>query len=410
MGARRMPLSTGCSMAAGSWLSIWSRALPGEPVPCSLALDSGPRTRWTRSWSRRRSSSAAPSLRRGIRRTWGAFRQVFATCECLRFEIYGVFRATGAVAKPYDQARAARRATRAPWRLSLQHASASSTAHPIGTRPQPSRAPRFRDRLSHLSLDDAAKILGPDGRRLLTRGGALELAAPDDLRIDEHEARLQWEGGPAGLTSRLFLDPSVRGGLRAVCSACTKPCEHVGGLLSILLEQKTDLGLATPPPDATRATDEEDLVAQALEERAKRAKTERMTVRSVDPSTPWTDYTISNATSGKTYRVALRGDQRGVSYCSCPDFKINTLGTCKHVMKVLARTTAFPREVREKPYRRRRITVHLRYAAAVSVGDQVRVEGRAVHARTDAIPGFPPGTLAPFSNIFRMSSGCTVAR
>ena len=87
VGARRMPLSTGCSMVAGSSLSIWSRALPGEPVPCSLALDSGPRTLWTRLSSRRRSSSAAPSLRRGIRRTWGAFRRVFATCECLRFEI-----------------------------------------------------------------------------------------------------------------------------------------------------------------------------------------------------------------------------------------------------------------------------------------------------------------------------------
>jgi hypothetical protein len=122
-------------------------------------------------------------------------------------------------------------------RLSLPHASASSTAHPMGTLPQPSRAPRFRDRLSHLSFDGASKILGHNGRRLLIRGGALELAAPDDLRIDEHEARVQWEPGPGGLTSRLFFDPSVRGGLRAVCSACTRPCEHVGGLLSILLEQ-----------------------------------------------------------------------------------------------------------------------------------------------------------------------------
>ena len=120
----------------------------------------------------------------------------------------------------------------------------------MGTLPQPSRAPRFRDRLSHLSLEDASKILGPDGRRLLTRGGALELAAPDDLRIDDYEARLQWEPGPGGLTSRLFFDPSVRGGLRAVCSTCTKPCEHVAGLLSILLEQKTELGLATPRSSA----------------------------------------------------------------------------------------------------------------------------------------------------------------
>ncbi len=252
----------------------------------------------------------------------------------------------------------------------------------MGTLPQPSRAPRFRDRLSHLSLEDASRILGPDGRRLLTRGGALELAAPDDLRIDEHEARVQWEPGPGGLTARLFFDPSVRGGLRAVCSACTRPCEHVGGLLSILLEQKTDLGLAAPPPDVIRATDEEDLVAQALEERAKRAKTERMKVRSVDPSTPWTDYTVANEVSGKTYRVALRGDTRGVSYCSCPDFKVNTLGTCKHVMKVLSRTKAFPREVRDKPYRRTRITVHLRYvegiALAVALPQRFTDEVRAI--------------------------------
>jgi superfamily II DNA or RNA helicase len=237
----------------------------------------------------------------------------------------------------------------------------------MSTLPQPSRAPRLRDRLSHLSFDDACKILGPDGKRLLIRGGALELAAPDDLRIDEREARVQWEPGPRGLTSRVFFDPSVRGGLRAVCSACTGACEHVGGLLSILLEQKTELGLAAPPPDVTRTTDEEDLVARALDERAKRAKTERMKVRSVDPSTPWTDYTVSNEISGRTYRVALRGDARGVSYCSCPDFKINTLGTCKHIMKVLSRTMAFPRRVRDKPYRRTRITVHLRYVDGISL-------------------------------------------
>ena len=179
--------------------------------------------------------------------------------------------------------------------------------------------------------------------------------------------RVQWEPGPGGLSSRLFFDPSARGGLRAECSACKKACEHVGGLLSILLEQKTDLGLAVPLPDVTGAADEEDLVTQALEERAKRAKTERMKVIPVDPSTPWTDYAVSNETSGKTYRVALRGESRGASYCSCPDFKINTLGTCKHIMKALSRTKAFPRDVRDRPYRRTRITVHLRYTEGVSL-------------------------------------------
>lgn len=91
-----------------------------------------------------------------------------------------------------------------------------------------------------------------------------------------------------------------------------------------------------------------------------------MKVRSADPATPWTDYTVTNAISGKTYRVALRGEGQGESYCACPDFKTNTLGTCKHIMKLLARSKAFPEAIRAKPYRRTRITVHLRYADRVS--------------------------------------------
>jgi hypothetical protein len=225
----------------------------------------------------------------------------------------------------------------------------------------------LRDRLSHLSFEDACKMLGADGKRLLIKGGQLELASPDDLHIDEREARIVWEPGPGGLWSRVLLDPAAKGKLRAECSACATACVHVGGLLSVLLEQKTDLGLAAPPPDVTHAPDEERLVAQALEERAKRSETDRMTVRSTDPRTPWTDYTVTNSVSGKTYRVALRGEERGVSYCSCPDFKTNTLGTCKHIMKVLIRARAFPKAVRERPFRRQRITVHLRYTDGVSL-------------------------------------------
>jgi hypothetical protein len=243
----------------------------------------------------------------------------------------------------------------------------------------------MRDRLSHLSFDEACRILGPDGRRLLIRGGCLELASPDDLRIDDEEARIAWEPEVGGLSSRVFFDPAARGRLRAECSVCTRACVHVGGLLSILLEQKSDLGLAAPPPDIARPADEDDLVAQALEERAKRAKTERMKIHSTDPKAPWTDYTITNAISGKTYRVALRSEARGVSYCACPDFKTNTLGTCKHIMKVLSRAKAtFPKKVLARPYRRTRITVHLRYeervSFAVALPHALSAEARAIVA------------------------------
>jgi hypothetical protein len=242
----------------------------------------------------------------------------------------------------------------------------------------------MRDRLSHLSFEEACKLLGREGKRLLTRGGQLELTSPDDLRIDDEQAQVTWEPGRRGLRARVFFDPGARGRLRVECSRCKEPCVHVAGLLSILLEQKADLGLAVPPPEAIRSGSEEELVARALEERRQRAKSERMIVRSSDPRIPWTDYTVTSTASGKTYRVALRGEQTGLSYCACPDFKTNTLGTCKHIMKVLARTKAFPDELRAKAYRRKRITVHLRYEGepvlAVALPDVLKDDARTIVA------------------------------
>jgi hypothetical protein len=232
---------------------------------------------------------------------------------------------------------------------------------------KPAHVLSIRDRLSRLTFDEACKILGPEGKRLLVRGGGLEVLSHEAVEIDQHEARVVWEPGPGGLATKIVFDPSVRGQLRVECGFCRAPCVHAGGLLSIVLEQKSDLGLAAPPPDPTHPADERQLVRGALAEREKRAKSERMTVRSSDPSTPWTDYEVTSAQSGKTYRVALRGEERGISYCSCPDFKVNTLGTCKHVMKALKRAQAFPAKVRARPYQRRRVTVHLRYEAGVAL-------------------------------------------
>ena len=45
---------------------------------------------------------------------------------------------------------------------------------------------------------------------------------------------------------------------------------------------------------------------------------------------PYGDYTVKSG-SGRTYRVALRGPALFENYCSCPDFAVNTLGTCKHI-------------------------------------------------------------------------------
>lgn len=226
-------------------------------------------------------------------------------------------------------------------------------------------------------------MLGPDGGRMLIRGGRLDLSSPDDLTIDDDEARIAW---PARVVSRIVFDPASRGGLRTgcTCEAREGACVHVAGLLSILLEQKVDLGLAAPPPELSRVEGEEELVAAAVAEREKRARTERMRIVSLEPSKPWTDYSVTSLGSGKTYRVALRGEVgRGASYCSCPDFRTNTLGTCKHIMKVLAAARRrFSPRVRGKAYRRTRVTVHVRYGErvelAVALPQQLSSGARAI--------------------------------
>lgn len=50
----------------------------------------------------------------------------------------------------------------------------------------------------------------------------------------------------------------------------------------------------------------------------------------------FSDYTVYNPKSESTYKVSVRSIKRDKgNFCSCPDFKINLLGTCKHLEYVL---------------------------------------------------------------------------
>ncbi|MBI3119034.1 MAG: SWIM zinc finger family protein, partial [Candidatus Hydrogenedentes bacterium] len=51
----------------------------------------------------------------------------------------------------------------------------------------------------------------------------------------------------------------------------------------------------------------------------------------------FSDFAVTNPRSKRTYRVAVRGGERGVNFCTCPDFAVNTLGTCKHIEWLLAK-------------------------------------------------------------------------
>src|SRR3989338_7565564 len=45
----------------------------------------------------------------------------------------------------------------------------------------------------------------------------------------------------------------------------------------------------------------------------------------------FSDFSVANPQSGNTYRVAIRSLMPEMNFCSCPDFAVNSLGTCKHV-------------------------------------------------------------------------------
>jgi hypothetical protein len=225
---------------------------------------------------------------------------------------------------------------------------------------KPSAELTLFDTLSRLTFTRAAKLLGPEGNRLIATGGKFDIDLTTQVKFDRDMFRLTLAGAAVTLT----LSPAARHRLEWRCDACEVPCEHAGAAFSLILEEKLALGLAGAPPARApvESVSEEALVAQALAERAERARTEKMRLTSLDSQEIWTDYTLTNAASGKSYRVALRGWQRGQSYCSCRDFRKNTLGTCKHILHALEKVRRrFSDSRRNRPYRRRDISVHLSY-------------------------------------------------
>ena len=225
---------------------------------------------------------------------------------------------------------------------------------------KPSTELTLFDTLSRLTFTRAAKLLGPKGDRLIVTGGKFDIDLTTQVKFDRDMFRLTLDGAAVTLT----LSPAARHRLEWRCDACEVPCEHAGAAFSLILEEKLALGLAGAPPARAPAESlsEEALIAQALAERAERARTEKMKLTSLDSREIWTDYTLTNAASGKSYRVALRGWQPRQSYCSCPDFRKNTLGTCKHILHALEKVRRrFPESQRNRPYRRRDISVHLSY-------------------------------------------------
>lgn len=218
----------------------------------------------------------------------------------------------------------------------------------------------LKDLLSHLDYNQAVKYLGPSGKECLTQGGKYDINIDDQIRFTDSMFMLTFDD----CVVTLALDDAKEGRLRINCSRCDTHCEHMGAALSLILEEKTTLGLAEAPPEfvAAESLSEEALVEQAIHERSERAKKEKMSLTALTPDVLWSDYIVSSKESGKSYRLSLRGWSRGESYCSCPDYRKNTLGTCKHLLFALNKVKSrFKKADRDKPFEPDTVSVFLSY-------------------------------------------------
>src|SRR5687768_4693046 len=143
------------------------------------------------------------------------------------------------------------------------------------TTTKPGRKLTLRDLLSHLSFEQAARLLGQNGKKLIIDGSKLDLGGPEDFYLGGDLVRVRYPGYadvPHAIAT-LTLKSDQKDRLQWNCTQCTGPCEHVGGLLSLVLENKTSLGLAAAPPERVpvESLPETELVQLALAEREKRA-------------------------------------------------------------------------------------------------------------------------------------------
>src|SRR5437899_6661222 len=96
------------------------------------------------------------------------------------------------------------------------------------------------------------------------------------------------------------------------------------------MANKTPAGIEVPSIHNWRTTDQDE-----INRRRMRAQTEDLRIANADPRHPiFSNFRVKSG-SGLTYSVEIRDVRQRQFACDCVDFRINGLGTCKHVEAVL---------------------------------------------------------------------------
>lgn len=67
------------------------------------------------------------------------------------------------------------------------------------------------------------------------------------------------------------------------------------------------------------------------------AQKQNFRLKNIGDEQIFSEFIVTNPQTKGEYRIAIRGEGLGENFCSCPDFAVNTLGTCKHIEYTLAK-------------------------------------------------------------------------
>lgn len=147
------------------------------------------------------------------------------------------------------------------------------------------------------------------------------------LAIDDEfkDFDLHVEIGEAGVTTRCS------------CKAAHAECHHaVAGLLELSDFLRRD---EAPEVGSGQTYTREGMVKRVLEER--REKAEKAPYRIEFADNPFGEHELFNE-RGRRYKLTFRNIEGEQGYCSCPDYRTNKLGTCKHLMHAFTRFRRTP--------------------------------------------------------------------
>ncbi|HBE01785.1 MAG: hypothetical protein A2096_12690 [Spirochaetes bacterium GWF1_41_5] len=220
----------------------------------------------------------------------------------------------------------------------------------------------FQKIISGFDLTAAEKIYKNRLHQLLQDGLAHSINIAGDVK--KHPDKWSVNFPEEEKTVEITYDPSADQNIGFTCTCGRKLCSHIGAALSLLLDHPVELGIGTAPSgDADTINGYSALITEAVDDRRRKALSEKMKIKSVNDEKLWTDYIVTSQESGRSYRVALRGFERGESFCTCPDFLKNRLGTCKHIFAVIHNVKKkFENRELEQKYKREGISVFINYA------------------------------------------------